>query len=119
MVDFFEESELTNHFQIRKDLLPTKGDCLLYVISRTIKVKGGTNFMKHSRAVFQLAGIVEEIWNDADCCPFARGHIVKIFDEKIWQPYLHLRREKCLPTQSSGRKRSHKKDPTKKKIRFH
>ena len=116
MVDFFEESELTNHFQIRKDLLPTKGDCLLYVISRTNKK--AKDVMKHSSAVLKLAGIVEKIWNDADCCPFTRTHIAKIFDEKIWKPYVHLRREKCLPMQGSSRKQSHKKDPRKKKIRF-
>ena len=72
--------------------------------------------MRHNPAINNLNKIVGEICNKADCCPFTQKHISELFEQKIWKPYLYLRREKHLPGgETTGLKRSHKKDPTKVK----
>ena len=113
---FFTDEELQGHFQLRNDLLPTKTDCLLYVVSTThAKSK---DRMNHDFAVSQLTKAVENIWNNADCCPFSEKHIGKLFEQTIWEPYIYLRREKHLHNQSlKGPKPSQKKDPTKVRAR--
>ena len=113
--DFFTEDEFWQQFNFRSDLLPTKTDCLLFVVSRTHnKTK---EQMKHSYVVHQMATIVENIWSKADCCPFSKKYIMKLFDQNIWKPYLYLRRQRHLSSSVPvGQKRSHKKDPSKVKV---
>ena len=57
MEDFFTDDELTKPFQIRAEVLPTKHDCLLYVITRTKAIKSRTNFtnLHHDSVVLALA----------------------------------------------------------------
>ena len=95
-------------------MLPTKHDCLLYVVPRTNeKTKDA---MTHILAINNFAEIAEDIWNKADCCPFAQEHIWKLFEQEVWKPYIYLRCEKHLPGgETTGFKQSHKKDPTKLK----
>lgn len=114
--NFFGQDELLEEFEFRKDMLPTKHEVLLYVVSRTNK---GNKVNKV--IVNEMAKQLEEIWEKADCCPFTMKYIARLYDQEIWKPYLHLRREKCLPgsgAESIGSKRSHKKDPAKTKERL-
>ena len=98
-------------------MLHTKHDCLLYVVSQTNKK--AKDAMTHNSAINNLAKIVEDIWNKADCCPFTQKHISKLFEQEVWKPYLYLQHEKHLPGGgTAGLKRSHKKDPTKVKQRL-
>ena len=109
--DFFDDNEMKKEFNFKKYVLPQKIDCLLYVVSRTHTKS--SNRISHDQAVRQMAGIVEKIWNDADCCPCTNRAIMKLFEEHVWKPYFHLKREKHLPGYSHPvQKRSHKKDPT-------
>ena len=57
--EFFNDEELSKHFKFRIDLLPTKTDCLLYVVSRTRKIKNGKDQVTHEVAVRQPASTVE------------------------------------------------------------
>ena len=113
--DFFDENELKEEFNFRNDLLPQKTECLLYVVSRT-HTKSSSR-MEHNKVVRQLAGIIEKIWNDADCCLYSKPHIIRLFEEDVFKPYTYLRKEKHLPGVHSTavQKRSHKKDPAKVK----
>ena len=72
--------------------------------------------MTHNLAVNNLAKILEDIRNEADCCHFNQKHISKLSELEVWKPYLYIRYEKHLPGgETTGLKRSHKKDPTKVK----
>ena len=59
-------------------------------------IKKTEELLKHSYVVHQMATIVEHIWSKADCCPFSKKYIMKLFDQNIWKPYLYLRRERHL-----------------------
>ena len=104
MSSFFHPGELDHPYQLKKDILPSKTDCLLYVVSRTQR---GDSDRKST--VIELAREVEQIWKAADCCPLAFSNIVNVFEKHVWQVYLFLKREQHLPNQESGNKRSHKK----------
>ena len=108
MSEIFTQPELLQPFELPDVTLPTKTECLLYVISQTINKIG-----KHSTIVLELSRKVEDIWNKADCCPYTFKHIADLFDKDIWQRYLYLKREKHLPGEQGGQKRSHKKNPEK------
>ena len=88
-------------------------DCLLYVLSRT--TKEAKREKTRVQAVWDLAKIVQDVWDAADCCPYRRKHIVKLFEKNVWNKYTYLLREKHLPGDENTSKRSHKKDPTKHK----
>ena len=77
---FFSQDELDHEHSLRKDMLPTKTDCLLYVVSRTV---AGTH-VRHVTVVRELANEVDTIWtNMADCCPFTEKYIsVSVFKER-------------------------------------
>ena len=84
---------------------------LYYTLSWTNKKT--KDAMTHNSNINNLAKITD-IWNKADCCPFTQKHISKLFEQKVWKPYLYLRCEKHLPGgDTSWLKQSHKKDPTK------
>ena len=108
--EIYSVNELSKIYQLLPKVLPTKTDCLLYVLSRT-KHAGS----RHHDIVYKLAGEIKTIWTDADCCPRAKRHIAKAFKREVWDIYLHLKREKCLPRKSSLGKRSHKKNASKQK----
>ena len=101
---FFSQDELDHEHSLRKDMLPTKTDCLLYVVSRTV---AGTH--RHATVVRELANEVETIWTNADCCPFTEKHIAKLFEDEVWNKFQFLKREGHLPGQVGTFKRSHKK----------
>lgn len=78
--------------------------------------------------VREMAIEVGKIWNDADCCPYSRNHIITLFEKEVWSVYKYVLREKCLPSTitttttpttpatdstTPAKKRSHKKDPSK------
>ena len=108
--EIFSVKELSEIYHLSPKVLPTKTDCLLYVLSRT--PRGGS---KHHEAVNQLAENVRKIWVAADCCPCAKSNIVNKFEREVWNVYRHFIREKCLPGKSGVQKRSHKKDVSKVK----
>ena len=85
-----------------------KTDCMLYVVSRT-HFKNNLYKQTHDTIVLELARKVEEVWNNADCCPYTFKYIAKLFDKEIWQKYLFLKRENYLPGSANLGKRSHKK----------
>ena len=104
MTSVFSCEELQQPYKFSSVLLPTKNDCLLYVLSRT-KFNG----FGHDQTLLQMAKNVEKVWIDADCCPYTQNHIVHLFKKEIWDKYLYLLREKHLPGSGSLGKRSHKK----------
>jgi len=104
---------LLEEYEFGNDMLPTKHQVLLYVMSRTFNGKKNNKIV-----VNQMSKSVENIWKKADCCPFTQKHISKLFEQQVWKPYLHLRRERCLSgEEQTGIKRSHKRDPSKAKER--
>jgi len=110
--DVYSIDELQKQYNFSPVLLPTKSDCLLYVLSRT-KYNG----IGHDVAVRKMAKDVQKIWIDADCCPYSDVYIANtLFKKEVWDKYLYLLREKRLPEktlQQDTRKRSHKKNPSK------
>ena len=94
--EFFNENELIGYHNFRNDLLPTKSDCPLYVISRSNRKAKYP--MTHGYAVNQLAKDVESIWNNGDCCPFRQKHIATLFEHEVWKPYLYH----FIPTSKSN-----------------
>ena len=107
-VGVFSFEELQQQFNFSPILLPTKTECLRFVLSRT-KYNGEA----HDKAVLKMAREIQKIWIDADCCPFSYPYIVQQFKKEIWDNYLYLLREKQLPGSGSLLKRSHKKDVSK------
>ena len=110
MACFFETHELDSPYSLRKDVLPSKTDCLLYVLSRTKREYNKISILG------DLALEVYEIWDKADCCPYSVKQIKNAFEQHIWQKYLYLKREKCLPGHHLAEKRSHKKSSQKPKL---
>ena len=108
--NILNDDEIAEPYTFSSKLLPTNHDCLRYVISRTNKVQKTTR----DTAIWEMARLVETIWNKADCCPSSRSVIVNKFENNVWKVYCHLLREKCLPGQNEN-KRSHKKNPAKQK----
>ena len=108
----FHDNDLSKPFHFSKNLLPTNNDCLRYVLSRT---NMSVRAMSHTEAVSLMAKSLHDIWSAADCCPYTRRHITTLFEKRVWETYLHLLREKCLPGDKTSNKRSHKKDPSKAK----
>ena len=84
----FNFEELQQQYKFSRVLLPTKNDCLRFVLSRT-KYNG----VSHDQAVLQMAKEVQKIWNDADCCPFSYTYVTKQFKKEIWDKYNYLLRE--------------------------
>ena len=101
-------------FELSDRLLPTKHDCLLYVLSQTNQ---HAEKMSPKSVVCRLPKLAEEIWNKVDCSPSSNKTITKLFESGIWDNYKSLIREHYLPRESfpSTRKRSHIKDPSKQK----
>ena len=110
----FKDDELSRFYVFSNKKLPTVNDCLLYVLSRTNK--DGKRNQTRQQIIWELAKIVEDVWNKADCCPYTWKHIVTLFEKNVWDKYTFLLREKCLPGDENTTKRSHKKDPSKQKI---
>ena len=54
MDDFFTTEELSKPFKLSSELLPTKTDCLLYVVSRT-HFKNNLYNQTHDKIVLELA----------------------------------------------------------------
>ena len=67
--------------------------------------------------IWELAKIVEDVWNKADCCLYTWKHIVTLFEKNVWGKYTFLLREKCSLGDENTTKRSHNKDPSKHKDR--
>ena len=111
----FKDDELSRFYVFSNKKLPTVNDCLLYVLSRTNK--DGKRNQTRQQIIWELAKIVEDVWNKADCCPYTRKHIVTLFEKNVWDKYTFLLREKRLPGDENTTKRSHKKDPSKHKDR--
>ena len=59
-------------YNLPKNCLPTNNDVLRYYYSRN---ETGSN--AHDTKLQQLAGIIESLWIEADCCPFSKK-IIKI-----------------------------------------
>ena len=111
----FKDEELSRFYVFSNKKLPTANDCLLCVLSRTIKdAKRGQT---RQQIIWELAKIVEDVWNKADWCPYTRKHIVTLFEKNVWDKYTFLLREKRLPGDENTTTRSHKKDPSKHKDR--
>ena len=103
MSEMFTQYELLQPSELPNVTLPTKTECLLYVLSRTINKIG-----KHDTVVLEISRKIEDIWNKADCCPFTFKHIAELFERDIWQKYLYLKQEKHLPVENAVQKRLHK-----------
>ena len=73
MACFFETHELDSPYSLRKDVLPSKTDCLLYVLSRTKREYNKISILG------DLALEVYEIWDKADCCPYSVKQIKNAF----------------------------------------
>ena len=112
MYEVFYENEVDKPYHFRNDELPTIHDCMRYVISRT---NHQNRSGKHTPVVTDLAHLVNDIWTKADCCPLSVRHIVDHFEKNVYSSYVYLKREKCLPGNTLGPKRSHKKNPAKAK----
>ena len=106
MIELFTHDERSKPSFLRKDMLPTKNDCLFYVLSRT------TPKATHHMVVWEMARELTTIWNKADCCPHVIQSIERLFDTEIWKKYNYLMREKTLPGHDGPEKRSHKKKAT-------
>ena len=124
----FTDEQLKHPYKLPPTTLPSKTDVLRFVLSRTLKHK-----QKHDYVVREMAIEVGKIWNDADCCPYSRNHIITLFEKEVWSVYKYVLREKCLPSSTTAtttttttttttpatdsttatKKRSHKKDPSK------
>ena len=100
----FKDDELSKFYVFSNKKLPTVNDCLLYVISRTNK--DGKRNQTRQQIIWELAKIVEDVWNKADCCPYTRKHIVTLFEKNVWDKYTFLLREKRLPGDENTIKRS-------------
>ena len=111
----FKDDELSRFYVFSNKKLPTVNDCLLCVLSRTNK--DAKRSQTRQQIIWELAKIVEDVWNKADCCPYTRKHIVTLFEKNVWDKYTFLLREKRLPGDENTTKRSHKKDPSKHKDR--
>jgi hypothetical protein len=105
---------LKTHINWTKDICQTKPVAFSMFFSRTYSKK---QHRRHDEVVNELAKHVWRIWEAADCCPFSWQHIVKLFEKDVWKPFKSLRREGYIegrPSTSLCKKRSHKKDPSKK-----
>ena len=91
----FKDDELSRFYVFSNKKLPTVNDCLLYVLSRTNK--DAKRSQTRQQIIWELAKIVEDVWNKADCCPYTRKHIVTLFEKNVWDKYTFLLREKRLP----------------------
>ena len=78
MSEMFTQYELLQPSELPNVTLPTKTECLLYVLSRTINKIG-----KHDTVVLEITRKIEDIWNKADCCPFTFKHIAEFFERDI------------------------------------
>ena len=109
-----KDNKVLKPFELSNRLLPTKHDCLLYVLSQTNQY---AEKMSPKSVVRRLPKLAEEIWNKVDCSPSSNKTITKLFESGIWDNYKSLIREHYLPRESlpSTRKRSHIKDPSKQK----
>ena len=75
MNEIFTQYELLQPFELPNTTLPTKTECLLYVLSRTMNKIG-----KHDTAVLEISRKIEDLWNKADCFPFIFKHIAELFE---------------------------------------
>ena len=112
MSDFFTQHELEQASKLPDNVLPTKNDCLKFVIYHGKKSKE-----QHKTIARSLAQHLEKTWNNADCCPFTNKRIYELFETEIWQKYKYLQREKALPGCTVPMKRSHKKKNISKQLR--
>ena len=103
-----KDREVLKPFELSRRILPSKHECLLYVVSLSNQC---ARKISHKSAVYRLAKLCEEIWNKADCCAYWDKTIIKLFESEIWDKYKFLLRELYLPWESlpSTRKRSIKK----------
>ena len=94
--------ELLTQFELFRRVLPTKHDCLLYVISQTNQY---AEKMSRKSVVHRLVKVVEEIWNKVGCCTVVYIQIglllnAKLFESEIWGKYKFLQHEHYLPGES-------------------
>ena len=90
----FKNDKLSRFYVFSNKKLPTVNDCLLYVISRTNK--DGKRNQTRQQIIWELAKIVEDVWNKADFCPYTHKHIVTLFEKNVWDKYTFLLREKTF-----------------------
>ena len=60
----FNQLDLEQPYQLIQDVLPTKNECLRYVLSRT-----SNKLVSHTTAVRDLTKEVHALWNRGQCCP--------------------------------------------------
>ena len=111
----FKDDELSRFYVFPNKKLPTVNECLLYVLSRTNR--DPKRSQTRQEIIWELAKIVEVVWNKADCCPYTLKHVVALFEKNVWDKNTILLREKRLAGEKDTKKRSHKKDPSKHKDR--
>ena len=111
----FKDEELSRFYVFSNKKLPTVNDCLLYLLSRANE--DAKRSQTRQQIIWQLAKIVEDVWNKADCCPYFQKHIVTLFEKNVWDKYTFLLRKKPLPGDENTAKRSLKKDCSKHKDR--
>ena len=104
----FKDEELSRFYVFSNKKLPTVNDCLLYVLSRTNKE--AKREQTRVQTIWELAKIVLDVWDKADCCPHTRKHIVTLFEKNAWNKYTYLMRENHLPRDNNTTKRSYQKD---------
>ena len=78
MSEMLTQYELLQPSELPNVTLPTKTECLLYVLSTTINKIG-----KHDTVVLEITRKIEDIWNKAGCCPFTFKHIAELFERDI------------------------------------
>lgn len=98
----FEKIELEDEFQFAKDVLPTNNDVLKYVLSGTGSKKGDKN--SHVR---EMARLVVDMWEKADCCPHSILRVTQLF-EQLQQSYLKY----LIKSAPNGGKNKHRKRPS-------
>ena len=84
----FKDDELSKFYVFSNKKLPTVNDCLLYVLSRTNK--DPKRSQTRQQIIWELANIVEDVWNKGDCCPYTRKHIVTLSGKNVLDIYIYI-----------------------------
>ena len=78
----FNQLDLEQPYQLIQDVLPTKNECLRYVLSRT-----SNKLISHTTAVRDLTKEVHALWNRGQCCPKELRHLTSSFEKDVWKKY--------------------------------
>ena len=84
----FKDDELSRFYVFSNKKLPTANDCLLYVLSRTNKE--AKRSQTRQQIIWELANIVEDVWNKGHCCPYTRKHIVTLSEKNVLDKYIYI-----------------------------